>query len=253
MVKKKENRRAYQKIADLLLEMIDKEGYEIGSRLPAERDLAERFGVSRPTIREAVIALEIANRVHVKTGSGVYVLEPNKNGKMTPELDIGPFELTEARALIEGEAAALAATLISDEEIEQLKNAIEEMSSEDDITLLGEAADRRFHQIIASATHNSAMVAIVNNLWEIRQSSQIASRTYQKARGFGLIDRQNEHRAILAALEARDPQAAREAMRTHLMNVIDVLLTATETEAVIEVRKRSSMERTRFTSINKII
>lgn len=252
MTKKKENRRTYQKIADRLLNMIDKEGYEVGSRLPAERDLAERFGVSRPTIREAVIALEIANRIEVKIGSGVYVLEPNKNGKMTPELDIGPFELTEARALVEGEAAALAATLITDEEIEQLKSTIEEMSSEDAPTTLGEAADRRFHEIIAAATRNSAIAAIVNNLWEIRQSSQIASRTYQKARGLGLKDRKDEHSAILAALEARNPHAARKAMRTHLMNVIDLLLTATETEAVIEARKRSSRDRTRFTSINKI-
>jgi len=252
MVKKKENRRTYQKIADLLLDMINKDGYEVGARLPAERDLAERFGVSRPTIREAVIALEIAKRIEVKKGSGVYVLGPDKNGGMTPELDIGPFELTEARALIEGEMAALAATLITDDEIKQLKIAIEEMSSEGEPTTEGEAADRRFHQIIAGATHNDALSAIVSDLWEIRQSSKITSRTYQKARGYGLNDRQDEHRAILAALEARDPQAARKAMRLHLMNVIDALLTATETEAVTEVRKRSSIDRTRFTSMNKI-
>ncbi|MBL4854319.1 MAG: FadR family transcriptional regulator [Robiginitomaculum sp.] len=253
MAKKKENRRTYQKIADLLLEMIEKDGYEIGARLPAERDLAERFGVSRPTIREAVIALEIAKRIEVKKGSGVYVLGPNKDGSMTPELDIGPFELTEARALVEGEAAALAATLISDEEIEQLKTAIEEMSSEGELTVIGEEADRRFHQIIARATRNDAISAIVNNLWEIRQSSKITSRTYQKARGYGLKDRQDEHRTILMALEARDPQAARRAMRAHLMNVIDALLIATETDAVTQARERSSLDRTRFTSMNKII
>src|SRR6202030_129567 len=93
--------------------------YPPGRRLPAERELAEMFNVSRPTLREAVIALELQNLVEVRVGSGVFVLDPGAAGRVRgagPDLTIGPFELMEARKIIESETAALAATLIDDEQ-----------------------------------------------------------------------------------------------------------------------------------------
>ncbi len=104
--------RLYQQVAEKLLELIETGNYTVGKRLPAERELASMFGVSRPTIREAVIALEIENFVEVRTGSGVYVLEKQRDNSGMSEKDIGPFELTEARALFEGETAALAAATL---------------------------------------------------------------------------------------------------------------------------------------------
>ena len=105
------NRRLFWNIVARIEELIDSGQYPPGSRLPPERELAENFEVSRPTIREAIIALEVLERVEVKTGSGVYVLE---HTKQNTGLEISAFELTQARALVEGEAAALAATTITE-------------------------------------------------------------------------------------------------------------------------------------------
>ena len=101
-------RRLYLNVVDEVNTLISSGDYPPGSRLPPERDLAERFGVSRLTIREAIIALEVLGKVKVKTGSGVYVKEPTQNAA-SHLASIGPFELTQARAVIEGEAAAIAA------------------------------------------------------------------------------------------------------------------------------------------------
>ena len=98
----------YHTIAEKLAQQIDAGKYPPGSRLPAERELAEQFNVSRVTIREAEIALQAVGRIVIKTGSGVYVRETEDELNRTfPE--ISAFEVTEARALFESEAAALAA------------------------------------------------------------------------------------------------------------------------------------------------
>ena len=120
------------------------------------------FSVSRPTIREAVIALELESFVEVRMGSGVYIIENTKGQSRFSDKDIGPFELTEARALFEGEAAGLAATMISDEELSLLSSTLDEMACENinDIET-HEAADKKFHMIIAKATNNSAICPIL--------------------------------------------------------------------------------------------
>ena len=106
-------RRLYRRILDQMLILIDSGEFPVGGRLPPERELAERFKVSRPTVREAIIALEARGRVEVKTGSGIYVLPFNSGGDRY-DASISAYELTEARALIEGEAAALAAVQSGD-------------------------------------------------------------------------------------------------------------------------------------------
>src|SRR5688572_16760828 len=161
MAKRYRVKRLYQQVAEKLMALIDAQKYRTGSRLPAERKLAERFKVSRPTIREAIIALELAGYVEVKTGSGVYVIEHSESSAVPPELDVGPFELTEARILVEGEAAALAATLITDEEIEQLEAALVDMQHANEEKPTSEAQDRKFHLLIAQATRNSAIVSVI--------------------------------------------------------------------------------------------
>ena len=91
--------RLYRQIVDQILQSIESSEYPAGTRLPAERELSEKYGVSRPTIREAVIALEAMGRVSVKTGSGVYVLEGK--GVAAVGSNVSPFELLETRVLIE--------------------------------------------------------------------------------------------------------------------------------------------------------
>jgi GntR family transcriptional repressor for pyruvate dehydrogenase complex len=239
--------RLYKRVADELRAAILAGRYPAGRRLPAERELGEMFNVSRPTIREAVIALELQGLVEVRVGSGVFVLEPGAAaGARAPELSIGPFELMEARKIIESETAALAATLIDDEQLERLDRIIDRMEEENRLEIQGESADRQFHVAIAESTGNSALVSVIDDLWEIRQTSPMVINLMEKARSRGVKPVVEEHRRIAAALRKHDPVAARAAMQGHITGVIDELLQATETEAMRRVQTEIAARRKRF-------
>ncbi len=238
--------RLYERIAERVARDIDRGEYAPGDRLPPERDLATHFEVGRPTVREALIALEIAGYVDIRTGSGVYVSDASERRTRSLELDIGPFELIEARAMIEGEAAALAATLIDDEELAGLAAALDAMQEEDRLNIVGELADREFHVRIARATRNSAIVYVVERLWDARRNSPLVASMLEKVRAVGVRPRIDEHRAVYDALRARDPDAARAAMREHLNRVIDELLRATEIEEMEATMARVREKRERF-------
>src|SRR5450432_2027828 len=105
-----EPRRLYRQIADQIRTLVRSGEFTPGERLPPERDLARQLGVSRPSLREALIALEIETLLDVRVGSGIYVTqpdEPRRNAELAGAS--GPFEVIRARRLIEGECAALAA------------------------------------------------------------------------------------------------------------------------------------------------
>jgi len=161
-------------------------------------------------------------------------------------LDVGPFELTEARMLIEGEAAGLAANLISDEEIEELSKTLTKMQEENNDAKGEEVADKAFHMIIAQATRNSAIESIIEDLWNLREQSELTKTMYETVRTVGVKPRIHEHVAIYEALKDRDPAAARLAMRTHLSRVIETMFKATEIEAVEEAKRKISRDRQRF-------
>lgn len=244
-------KRLYKTVADSLLAVIDSGKYELGARLPAERDLAAEYGVSRPTMREAMIALEIAGRVEVRKGSGVYVTQKPDDAPKSLDMDVGPFELTEARMLIEGEAAGLAATMISDEEIKELAELLEKMQEENKDATGEEVADKAFHMLIARATRNSAIEGIIDDLWNLRDKSELTHSMYKTVRTEGVKPSIHEHVAIYEGLRDRDPAAARLAMRTHLSRVIDTMFKATEIEAVEEAKRKISRDRERFTHLLK--
>ncbi len=238
--------RLYKHVADKLLKTIESGRYPIGSRLPAERELALEYNVSRPTVREAMIALEIAGRVEVRKGSGVYVIDDKNGDGKTLELDIGPFELTQARILIESEAAGLAATMISAEELEKLEAIIKAMIAENEGEKTGELADKEFHLLIAAATRNSAIASIVEDLWNLRESSALTRTMYDTVRLTGIRPAINEHWEIFNALKDGNSEKARQAMRDHLSRVIETMLIATEIEAVQEAKRQVSQNHGRF-------
>lgn len=242
-----DTRKLYRQVADAILIRIRSGEFKPGARLPSERDLAAAFKVSRPTIREAMIALEILGWVGSRHGSGIYIAEYPPAHVGPDDLDIGAFELTEARRLFEGEAAALAATTITDEELADLDIIVADMIRENKRREPGELADRRFHVAIARATRNTAITTVVENLWDIRYRSPLCRHMLERARSVGVQPRIGEHRRILAALRKHDSKAARKAMRDHLARVIEGLLRATETEAVDTARKKASSRRSEYT------
>lgn len=237
--------RLYQDLARSLLEELASGRYPVGARLPAERELATSHNVSRPTVREAIIALEVQGLVEVKVGSGAYVRRlPGKED--LPGFNITAFELTEARLLFEGEAAALAATQASDEELDGIAALVEAIAKENQQADGTEKSDREFHLAIARATRNTAIFEAIEHLWDVRASSPEAALLHEKARNANIKPIVDEHTAVLAALRARDPNAARAAMRAHLAQVIDSLLFATEERAIEEARRAAQAKRSRY-------
>lgn len=244
--------RLYHTVANKLLEMIDSGVFPPGSRLPGERELAKRFGVSRVSIREAEIALQAQGRVEIKVGSGVYVLDQT-NLPIYGLPKVGPFELTEARALYEGESAALAASMITDQELDRLEHLIDVMNEKVKDELSPDEADAEFHLTIARSTKNHAILFVVDSLWKMRTEAAQLQQVYATACAKDNADHKNEHEDILKALRNRDSTAARTAMRAHFSRLIDALLTESEEQAYKEVQRKASESRSRYTMSEQLL
>ena len=224
-----ENQRLYQRVAQQVAELIRSGEVATGNRLPPERELAKRLGVSRPTVREAMIALEIADLVEIRTGSGVYVKAAASTGeparqdtRLRFDAGPGPFELLSARLLIEPAIAAEAARLASRQEIDEMALTIEALERAPNHQRSLDA-DRDFHVLIAGASRNGVLASIVEELWAGMLSplfETVSARTGLTA----MLDMTVEdHRAIVAAIATRAPAAARKAMQQHLEHVQKIL------------------------------
>ncbi len=215
--------RAYEGVANDIAAMIQAK-YEIGDKLPAERDFATRFGVSRPTVREALLRLSLAGMVEVRKNSGVYVTSRQEMANIT-EAGTGPFENLDARIAIEPEICAIAAGKMTDTVLAQLADAIAMMRWEHAQGREADVGDRRFHVTIASATGNATLVSIVDQLWKTQLDSRIWTEIHRSMhmRSFWpmwLAD----HERVFEALQARNPDAARSAMLKHITNIKNTLL-----------------------------
>lgn len=224
-----ERRRRYQALASRIEELIRRK-YEVGDRIPGERDLARRYNVSRPTVREAVVRLELAGLVQVRTNSGIYVA--SRSGSSTAD-DAGaaPFEVLRARMILEPEVAALAARRFARTDLEKMEAAIEEMRREDIQDAPTEKGDRMFHCAIAQASANAVLAELVELLWERQQKS----RMWLRADAHGRTPEIRptwvaDHLAVLDALKRRDARAAKRAMAHHLERVWQILLEAGASE-----------------------
>ena len=215
-----EPRRLYRQIADQIRKLIASGEFPAGARLPPERDLAKQLGVSRPSVREALIALEVEGLVEVRIGSGIYVLGQNSADRSdrsdAVQAEAGPFELLRARYVIESECAALAAKSAKKVQIRAIADALEQMGRE-----LGDekqplSGDRLFHLRIAEATGNGALVAVVKMLWDERTGALYQQLEHHYDSPALWTAAMAEHRAVLKAIAAKDGAGARAAMQRHL-------------------------------------
>ncbi|MCS6764511.1 MAG: FadR family transcriptional regulator [Candidatus Protistobacter heckmanni] len=225
-----ETRRIYQQIAEQLRVLIEVGEFPVGRRLPGERDLADKFKVSRPSVREALIMLEVTGLVQIRMGSGVYVCEPAQaqqkgraggavkaaNGRKGAEREVAPFELIQARHLVEAEVAAQAALVCTPEQVASIAEAINMMAAAAKKGQSPLKADRLFHLRVAQASGNQVLSAIIEQLFEARLGrifSQLSAH-FETGPTWDVVIK--EHRAVLRALKARDPEAAKLAMRHHM-------------------------------------
>ncbi|MFF7710417.1 FCD domain-containing protein [Pseudomonas sp. NPDC007930] len=208
-------RRLYQVTADRLRHYIRQHAIEPGARLPPERDLAQQLGVSRPSLREALIALEIEGSVEVRMGSGIYVCERLLVARPA-NLGESPSELMKARAVIEGECIVLACLHATKADLKYLRNCIDAMRAgvEQGIPALDD--DRKFHYRLARMSGNSTLARIVGTLFDERYSPLLAHISEHSENRGTWAEAVQEHELILQALEQRDPIAAQTAMRRHI-------------------------------------
>jgi len=215
-----DNDRLYRKIARQLSELIAAGEFAPGQRLPAERELAQQLGVSRPSVREALIALEIEGKVEVRVGSGVFVTaQPPSVAPVTLQEGEGPFELIEARSVVEGETAASAAHDADADDVAVIRRTVDELERCHAEGQRSEGADRAFHLAVAAATHNGPLTSVVQMLWDQGRGAvwkQMEKHFETPALRAATL---RDHRAVLEAIEARDPAGARQAMRRHLGRV----------------------------------
>ncbi|VWX58300.1 GntR family transcriptional regulator [Burkholderiales bacterium 8X] len=212
-----EPQRLYRQIADQLRALISKGEFQVGARLPAERELSSQLGVSRPSVREALIALEVEGWVEVRTGSGVYVLDRSHRAA-TPvaPTEWGPLELIRARRVVEGETAALAATLGKRKDVDALDRAIESMRAMADRKLMPLDGDRAFHVAVVEACGNAVLSETIQGFWDSRRG-----RIFTRLGGyFETVSSWRaaiaEHEVVRDAIAAHDADAARIAMHAHM-------------------------------------
>ena len=212
-----ESQRLYRQVADQMRGLIEKGELPAGSRLPAERELAQMLGVSRPTIREALIVLEVEGFIDIRMGSGIYVAARHEPPADQPPDDFeGPFELLRARAVVECAVAEEAARLVRPEHVALMDENLTKMASALNDRRQALALDRDFHVIVSGIIANATLNRFIGSIHDMRMTpyfEKLASyfenvQTWRAA--------MEEHRAIRDAIAAGDPAAARAAMRAHL-------------------------------------
>jgi GntR family transcriptional repressor for pyruvate dehydrogenase complex len=204
-----------------ILDLLRQKQLSSGDKLPPERELAEMLGVSRPSLREALRALSIMKVVEVRQGDGTYVsaLKPEE---LVDHLefvfmldDSNLVQLFEARKIVETGNVSLAAERITDEELSALRACLEESERSVDDSEAFMAADIELHEIISGAARNPLLGRFMASISTLSRASRQKTTLVREVRASAV----EHHREIVAALEARDPQAAGAAMLRHLEHV----------------------------------
>ena len=211
------SRRLYRQVADQMRSLIEGGELAPGSRLPAERELAQKLGVSRPTIREALIVLEVEGFIDIRMGSGIYVnARKPLPVDLPPEEFEGPFELLRARAVVECAVAEEAARLARPEHILVLDDNLAQMAAALNDRHRALALDRDFHVIVSGMIANATLSRFVGSIHDMRMTPYFEKLASYFENTDTWRAAMEEHRAIRNAIAAGDPAAARAAMRAHL-------------------------------------
>ena len=238
-----EPRRLYRQIAGQLRALIEQGEFSVGSRLPPERDLAQQLGVSRPSVREALIALEVEGHVEVRMGSGIYVRLNDAASAPVVSAE-APLETIRARQLIESELAAYAATHMKKAQVAGLREAIALMESEAAAGHLPSRGDRLFHTRIAEACDNSVLLRVVGELFDERHNplfEQLGNH-FETERSWAAAIA--EHRAVVEAIARQSARAARAAMARHLARSHDRFTANWPAEQAVPATPRKALAKT---------
>jgi len=214
------SKKLYLLIIDQLKSLLKDGEYAPGDRLPTERDLAQRLGVSRAPVREALVALELVDIVEGRVGEGWFVKRTVNDVPENSVRDHPPSDILEARLLVECATIEQAASNLDDEDLNALRLTVDQFQEEIEGGRFNGQADRAFHLTLAQASGNTVFTDLVACLWDL-QNEQFFNRLdvvsgHQRERLHRYLA---EHRAMFEALSVRDTSRARAAMRQHLEGV----------------------------------
>ncbi|WP_380178982.1 FCD domain-containing protein [Kalamiella sp. sgz302252] len=230
--------RPYQEVGEMLQRFIREKHYGKGERLPAEREIAALLKVSRTLVREALIMLELEGWIEVRRGAGIFVVrdeDETPSGGSAHSNAAGPFELLQARQLLESNIAEFAALQATPEDILKMRQALklEEHELASGAVNDSENGDRSFHLAIAQATHNSLLVELFKQSWQWREDNIMWQQLHRHLRDTRYRQAWlDDHKQILVALVKRDAAGARRAMWQHLENVKQRLLEFSDVDAL---------------------
>lgn len=224
------SQKVYLLVADRLKSVIQREDYKLGDALPAERDLARSLKVSRASVREALVALEILDIVERRRGEG-WVVRRTADAWLDVAAVEGrsPSDILQARLLVECAAVERLALQHDDDDVTALRRAVDDFAAEVERREYHGKADRGFHVMLARASGNAVFGDLVAYLWDLqnadlfRRVDRLAGHEHQRIERYAA-----EHRRIFDGIAALDGARAREEMRRHLEGVYQDLLIAAD-------------------------
>jgi GntR family transcriptional regulator, transcriptional repressor for pyruvate dehydrogenase complex len=215
--------RLYEQVVQQILAWIDDNGLDVGDRLPPERELASRLGVSRATVSQALVAMEVVGVVAVRHGDGAVIVDSSGTSKVVDALHRHAERLPdviEAREALECKLAALAAVRRTAEDLARIESAMEVMAADIKAGGRGLKGDELFHAAVTAAGHSSLLQRLMREISDLIRETRIESLSQP--------DRPREslegHRLIAEAIHAEDAARAAAAMREHIAKVSDVAL-----------------------------
>jgi GntR family transcriptional repressor for pyruvate dehydrogenase complex len=214
--------RLYEQIVQQIEESILKGALKAGDQLPAERELAQRFGVSRTAVREAVKALREKGLVEAYSGRGTFITDGTSHA-VRQSLDLmvkigqpeGSTHLAEVRAILEPGIAALAATRIQESDLATMREAVAVMDRAGQDPDAYIEADLDFHLALAEAAANPLILSLIDSIVGLLREQRLKIFKVSGGPERGQV----HHKRILEAMEKRDPEQARETMKAHLEQV----------------------------------
>jgi DNA-binding FadR family transcriptional regulator len=202
--------------------------YAFEERLPAERNLAEEFGVSRGTIRSVLDILEKQHMVARQIGSGTFVTHRDTTNQQEISSVSSPVEMNEVRIAIEPQMVRLAIANASTRDLDELHDALRQCEACDFDSEKFAKADSAFHMMLASCSRNKLMYWLYERISEVRRHSQWRRMNSKLLTRERIANYNAQHRALYEAIAARDTATAVKLIKNHLFGVHDDLLGSNE-------------------------
>jgi len=229
--KKVKTKKVYMKIVEQIQDLMKGGKLRPGDKLPPEHILAEKFGTSRPSVREALSALEILGVTESRGGKGNFIRDNLSSSPLYEqkfrelEEEESPFELLEARKAVETEIAGLTAEKATSEDIREIEKALDRMKNVLNDTPRAMEFDREFHIALAKAAHNSVLFQMMNYLADgLKESLWVKIKEKSWALPGHPQKYLEEHTKLLGAIKKGDKKVARRIMYSHLADVEEDML-----------------------------